>query len=276
MKIYIDTNIYLDFYQASTDRLAALNDIEGLRRDILMPQQTAEEFRRNRAARLSALAKAIEGSNRLTVHTTAAIRDLPEFSAWTKSRDGAIECGRVVAGAVRDWLHQPDHDPVALAFERIVAGATCLSTAEAAVHRAQRRKLLGQPPASPDRHTIGDELIWETLVAAPKWDLTLVSRDRGFRDHQILLADEYRQANGGSLVITDSLREAFAAHGSASPAIDGVERDLNSLRETSLRIHDDCPKCGAPLGATGFEGGDGDSAWWLICPECHYEAFPSV
>ena len=35
---------------------------------------------------------------------------------------------------------------------------------------ANNRKLLGNPPTSPDKHTIGDEIIWEMILENIKDD----------------------------------------------------------------------------------------------------------
>ncbi|MBC8726753.1 hypothetical protein F6X37_36380, partial [Paraburkholderia sp. 31.1] len=43
--------------------------------------------------------------------------------------------------------------------------------------------MLGKPPTSPGKDTIGDELIWETLVACVKDDLIIVSGDKTFSNN---------------------------------------------------------------------------------------------
>jgi predicted nucleic acid-binding protein len=49
-RIYIDTNVFLDFYQSATDRMAVFQQLFERVDCIILPEQTVKEFRRNRAA----------------------------------------------------------------------------------------------------------------------------------------------------------------------------------------------------------------------------------
>lgn len=95
--IYIDTNVFLDFYQSATDRLKVFKDLHARAEAILVTEQTVAEFRRNRVARLVDLATNIKKTSNVQVFTTAVVRELPEFEEWTKARDSAREIAQRMA-----------------------------------------------------------------------------------------------------------------------------------------------------------------------------------
>jgi hypothetical protein len=88
---------------------------------------------------------------------------------------------------------------------------------DAAIEKAHRRKLLGNPPCSPDKYTIGDEVIWELLLKLRE-DLIIVTRDSTYDDHFPILRDEYKDKTGRNLLlITGKLSEAVQKIGEIPP-----------------------------------------------------------
>jgi predicted nucleic acid-binding protein len=55
--VYVDTNIFLDFYRRSGSSLAVFNDLRKLGHRLLFTEQTIEEFERNRASVISSAIK---------------------------------------------------------------------------------------------------------------------------------------------------------------------------------------------------------------------------
>ncbi len=276
--VYIDTNVFLDFYQSATDRLEVFRALSARASAIVLPEQTRREFRRNRVARLSALAANAERSMQFQLFTTAAIRALPEFQAWQGQRDAAKAAAASVVGTIRRWMSNEQSDIVLQEFAKIEAAALHLASQDAAISKAQRRKLLGEPPTSPDKHTIGDELIWETLLDGCPGNVIIVSRDKTFLDNQALLKDEFQQ--GGQrklLLVTERLRDALEALDAASPVIAKAESAMEEARSDSVDeialTTGRCPKCTTDMDEEGYEGSDGDEAWWLTCPSCGHMVF---
>lgn len=273
-RIYIDTNVFLDFYQAATDRLEVFRALAARANSLLLTEQTIQEFRRNRVGRLAAVAKSIRERASISMHTTAVVMATADFPAWQNARDDAQRAARAVAAQVEAWMSEEASDPLLHEFDQVVAGAKILSTTEDAVARAQRRKLLGNPPTSPDKHTIGDELIWETILAQASDDLIVVSRDKTFLNNQELLRREYER--GGSrrlLLVTEHLRSALELASASSQTIEVAEVALEAARSAGdARALETgaCPRCGSPMSEDGFDGTDGDAAWWLECTACRY------
>jgi rRNA-processing protein FCF1 len=73
-QVYIDTNVFLDFYQAATDRIAVFAEIVGRATRIVMPEQSIVEFYRNRAGRLAELARKIADAPPPSLFTSWARR----------------------------------------------------------------------------------------------------------------------------------------------------------------------------------------------------------
>ncbi len=275
-RIYIDTNVFLDFYQAATDRLAAFHELVDKAANVVLSEQTIREFRRNRSARLSNLAREIESAKPGSVFTTAVVQEIPAFKEWVKAREQAKECAKAISQQLLAWLHDEKSDPVLAEFEKLIAKASVFATTPQAVDRAKLRKALGEPPTSPDKHTIGDELIWETILEQCKQDLILVSRDRTFLDNADLLKKEFEAAGNRRLVkVTASLREAFKDIGETAARIAKAEESIEAHHAAKEAIETgNCPKCHTEMEEDGYEGSDGDEAWWLYCPKCAHQIFP--
>lgn len=243
---------------------------------IVVPEQTVMEFRRNRAKRLLQLADQVEKSATVNIHTTSVVRELPDFEKWIKARDSVKLHAKKISEQLRKWAHDESSDPVYQEFVKLYVHGTTMSTPQDAVPNAQRRKLLGAPPTSPDKHTIGDEVIWETLLTYCDKDLIVVSRDRTFLDNEAILKSEFKvEGKRQLLAVTDSLAEALKLIGKPSTQIELEERETSrdSFEQELLRTGR-CPKCKVNVEEVGYEGDDGDSASWVICPKCKFEAFP--
>lgn len=274
--VYIDTNVFLDFYQSATDRLVVFEEILARSSNVLLTEQTVDEFHRNRVARLTQLAEVIEKSAQQQIFTTAVVRALPGFQPWRKARDASREAALEIVKELRSWTVDPTADVVLAAFNKLVAAAITVPTDSGLIERARTRKLLGQPPTTPDKHTIGDELIWEAVIQGATDDVVVVSRDKSFLDNQALLAAEFEvRTKRKLLLVTASLTAALEKVGKASEKIKAAEEAMpKPVSGKPFPFDMQCPSCGGNLDETGYEGSDGDSFWWLFCTACGKEYFP--
>jgi predicted nucleic acid-binding protein len=263
--IYIDTNVFLDFYQSATDRMGIFQELQGRVDCIVFPEQTVREFRRNRAARLSRLADQVEKSAHVNIHTAAIIQELPDFNKWVDARDAAKNHATAIATQLRTWARDEASDPVYQEFVKLYTHGTTMSTSNDALAKAHARKLLGDPPTSPDKHTVGDELIWETLLVHCGNDLIIVSRDRTFLDNQSLLSSEFNiDGKRRLLAVTDRLGDALKLVGKPSITIEQVEKE-DIQREAAARTAYTPP----PSWLFGECNGCGKNAPLYPCPACH-------
>lgn len=183
--IYIDTNVILSFYQAGDERLDTFKALHERANILVFPEQTISEVRRNREALLSRLRRDVEKSLAVKPHATALVRDLDEFGAVKAACDSLHTAGKAMMLRLESMQRNAAIDVVWAAFEKIASadGVVRIQTTPRLVEAAKDRKAMGAPPSSPDKYTVGDELIWESLLAAHLGDLIIVSRDHGFLDH---------------------------------------------------------------------------------------------
>ncbi len=108
-------------------------------------------------------------------------------------------------------IADPAGDPIYAAFSRLIADrdVTIIQRTEEHVERAHRRKLLGNPPKSEKKDTIGDELIWEMILGHTADDLIFITRDATYRNHITFLTTEYRRETGYTLTINAALSFAL-------------------------------------------------------------------
>jgi predicted nucleic acid-binding protein len=71
MKIYIDTNWFLSFYQSNHERQNVLENIAKHAELVVMTEQNLNEFRRNRTALLIDLRSNVAKSTKIAPYTTS-------------------------------------------------------------------------------------------------------------------------------------------------------------------------------------------------------------
>jgi hypothetical protein len=111
------------------------------------------------------------------------------------------------------------------------------------IARAQRRKLLGNPPTSNDKYSMGDELTWEMILDNLDDDLIIVTRDHTYHDSQSLLEEElFERTKHHIILLTDKLSEALRALGETpSPQLIREEKEEPDGFQLTNRL---CPRCG--------------------------------
>jgi len=224
--ICIDTNLFLELYGTAEDPEEIFADIGAVREHLVFPDIIFDEFLRNRSRVLDRIADDVRKRETGEVPLPSVIRKNPNIAALQRAGE---EYNRVVGALyadIRRMIVDPAVDPVARAFGDLARdpGVRVFRRTEELIARAHRRKLLGNPPKSPGTDTIGDELIWETLLLNLAEDLIFVTRDRMFYYHTAYLAEEYRERTGSNLTITDRISDVLKLVGRPpSPALVGFE-----------------------------------------------------
>lgn len=220
--VCIDTNLFLELYESNEDPEEIFPDVGALAEHLVFPDIILDEFLRNRARVLDRVADDIRKRETGEIRPPALIRGNPNVAALQRAGE---EYNRVAGALYSDILNmitEPSADPVARAFTSLSRdpAVRVFHRTEELITRAHRRKLLGNPPKSTGTDTIGDELVWETLLANLTEDLIFVTRDRTYRYHTAYLMQEYRERTGSSLTITDRISDALKLTGlPASPAL---------------------------------------------------------
>jgi hypothetical protein len=230
LKLYIDTNKYLDFYRTTEQKIEAFEQLHQQSQHIVFPEQTFNEFSRNRgnilASMIDAFSKPI---NSLNPVTTAMIRKLEEF----KEFEGVFKALKTSALKVLEALNQISDDitkdPVYENVKKLYEKTEQILTTTEIIENAKTRQMLGNPPGTHDV-TIGDEVIWESLLANVNDDLIIVSKDKSFSKNRQYLSAEFHEKTGHCLRIFEKLDEAIKMLGEApSEAVTEFEKETESL-----------------------------------------------
>lgn len=256
--------------------MSVFEELKARKVALVMTEQTFDELYRNRAAILAQVIESVQRSTKVVPYTTTLIRHFSEFSALAAQREALESSGASLVEKLREMLRDITKDPVFGHLKDLMMTPEhlSLSTRPDLIAKAQTRKMLGNPPTSRDKWTIGDELIWETLLDGCPDNLIIVSRDHTFRDNETLLRVEFERRESRLLVaVVEKLGEALKMLGKASPKIEEQERAV--VHERNLSENSPCPHCGGVLEETGYDGSDGDTAMWLFCTKCHREYFPA-
>jgi len=187
--LFIDTNIWLDFYRARNDAgLALLEKAEGITDRIIVTYQLESEFKKNRQAAI------FEGLQELKA--PAQIPRLGLFSdamATRKMSESIKEAERRVKDLrtrlIRAVEKPSIHDPVYQACQRVFhKDDDLVLTRENKLRHLIRRKAFrrfihGCPPRKKADTSLGDAFNWEWIVYCAKErnaDVVIVSRDADY------------------------------------------------------------------------------------------------
>jgi len=220
--VCVDTNLFLELYESNEDPGEIFADIGALAEHLVLPDIILDEFLRNRSRVLDRIADDVRKHKTEEVLAPSIIRVNPETAALQRAGEEYNRAVDALYDDIESMIREPAADTVARAFTDLSGdpAVRVIHRTDELVTRAHRRKLLGNPPKSMGKDTIGDELIWETLLANLAEDLIFVTRDRTYRYHTAYLAGEYRERTGGDLTITDRISDALALVGRpASPAL---------------------------------------------------------
>ena len=203
--LFIDTNIWLDFYRARNETsLKLLERAEALSDQLIVTYQLESEFKRNRQTAI------LEGMQELK-----APQQIPRVGILSGDKATAImersrkEMERrinVLKAKLGRILKNPAaHDPVYKACQRVFhkADDLCLtrdnSLRRGIRSRALKRFLHGCPPRKKNDTSIGDAINWEWMVECVtrrKAGLIIVSRDSDYGatvDNVSYINDHLRQ-----------------------------------------------------------------------------------
>lgn len=207
--IFVDTNIFLDFYRASGESAKRqLDALEKHKKRLITGDQVRMEFLKNRQKvilktlkelkkppkdGLPQIFSGMQAARMMSKHQESAIKKFNEMKAKAE---------KILA----DPLH---HDRVFQTFNRIFDSKTPLNLCRPRKERfevrnlARKRFALGYPPRKPDDTSIGDALNWEWIIRCAKegeanQHVLIVSRD-----------GDYGAVYNGSAYLNDWLYREF-------------------------------------------------------------------
>lgn len=187
--LFVDANIWLDFYRARTEAgLALLKHLEAVSDKIIVSHQLEMEFKKNRQAAI------LEGMQELKppqhIARPGLFSDAKAVKAMQKGLKQAETRVRTLKARYVRALENPAvHDPVYKICQRIFHKEDDLTLKRGNKLRytirrkAFRRFLLGCPPRKRNDTSIGDAINWEWMIYCAikrKAELVIVSRDSDY------------------------------------------------------------------------------------------------
>lgn len=241
--IFIDTNIFLGFYETKPDRLSELEKLVDLANSgavsILLPEQTIREFWRNRERTIKISINEFEQRKSLG-SSPVIVREHEKFSELESLCNEADKLKREISLSIKKEI-----DLQELYADNIIRKIFSISKKidtddEEIFAGARKRALCHIPPGKND--DIGDRLCWVSLLKKTPTDsaLYVVSNDEdykseGFSDNiRPYLEYEWKTKNGGTVKLFNRISQLISEIiDSAKKAIEDEKYALaNKLKES--------------------------------------------
>jgi hypothetical protein len=286
-KVFIDTNRFLELYRTDKNSIEIFQEIANLRPNLISCEQGYHEFIRNRDRVLKETLENIL-KNKMDFYTTAFTRQLPEFPDLERLQKEYKVVHKKFVDSARNILTYPQNDPIFTEFVNLYNQDEIKKyrISDKIIDDAYKRKLCGNPPGTASK-TIGDEIIWETLLTYVYDDLIIVTGDGTFRENFLFLKREFSEKKGKKLIIHEKISDAFIGIGKTpSSTINEYDAEeeqrrarLKTLRNELLKANQYrfCARCGVM--GTNLEvhhilplsegGSDTIDNILLLCPDCH-------
>jgi len=238
--VFIDSNIFLDFYRLGKEDLEKLNKLVELIKNgdikIYLTKQVYDEFYRNREDTFKKTYKGFLDS-RIDIQMNSIFKNYPEYRKISLLK-------RTLEKLKSDLGQKVESDMVSksLAADEIVRkifDASQFIDSDGFLDKAVIRHRLGNPPGKKN-NSYGDEINWETLLSSvpDKEKLIIVSNDGDYespmseRKLDSCLEAEWKKNKKSKVYLYKSLGVFFTEH---DIAIDfEIEQEKNSLIESLI------------------------------------------
>lgn len=238
-KILIDTNIFLGLYESNNDHITIFDkDISKLRSDLIFTDQIYDEFLRNRDKELQTLIDQCK-NNTCTLGSSSIIRSLSEFSKLKEIKKDFKTHNGLLIEKLQEIKDDVSKDQVFQSFLKLYnhSDVTKYEKSDEIIKKAHKRKLLGNPPKDKknNENTIGDEVIWETILANLKDDFIIVARDKTYIKHISFLREEYNSITNKNLYILENISSALKHLGyEHSDELNKFEEEQSKIMELPI------------------------------------------
>lgn len=255
--IFIDTNIYLDFYRVrGTDAtLSILKHFDANHNRIITTSEVEMEYKKNRQRVIIESLSTLKPQDSSNLVVPAFLRKSKRNKAIIRRQKGLSDQIRKLKERTAKLLISPGrNDPVYMALQRLfkTKGDCHLTRTEKVRFQirelAQKRFVLGYPPRKPSDTSIVDAINWEWIVYCAQHcssDIVIVSRDSDYGIHHegksilndwLLLEFKERISHKRSILLTNKLTEAFKQ---ASITVSTEEeKSEDQLLEEIRRVND--------------------------------------
>lgn len=250
-KVFIDTNLFLGLYETNKNNIEKIfDDILKIKDSIIFVDQVSDEFLRNRDILLE---KQINnsGKNCPQIPTTALIRSLEEYSELEEAKRLYAQKNDKLVKKLKEIKDNLEKDIVYQKFYELYnnPNITKYNRTDEIIKKAYKRMLLGNPPIDDKKNTIGDQVIWETLISNLENDLIFITLDQTYRDHVTFLNDEFYKRTENKLIIHENVSFALTQIGirpsnellEAEKEVLEAEKSILEAEKETLMYQ--CPRC---------------------------------
>ena len=191
--LFIDTNIYLDFYRLSNKiRLAFLSHIDSVKDCIIMTDQVEMEFKKNRQSVIAETIKNIKAP--AIIPRPGLLSDDKTYMALSKDINKASKRVNILQNRLQRIFEKPEkYDPIYKIIRNLSKKQDSITlhrgtdAARNIRRRAFKRFLLGYPPRKKNDLSTGDAVNWEWFIECAILEkpdqIFIVSRDADYGIH---------------------------------------------------------------------------------------------
>ena len=215
-KVFIDTNVFLGLYQTNKNNLENIfEDISKLKSSIVFVDQVSDEFLRNRDKVLTRQIQNVSKKKIKKLYVTSLIKSLEEFSELKEAGDVFNEKHQKLIEKLEKIKDDLEEDIVYKKFYELYndSALTIYNRTGDIIDKAHKRMLMGNPPIDTEKNTIGDQIIWETLISNLEDNLIFITFDGTYENHISFLKKEYKDKVHKVLSITEKVSFALSKIG---------------------------------------------------------------
>lgn len=206
-KIFIDTNIFLDFYRYNkNDNISNLKDeFKKYFEYFINTKQSYDEFFRNREKTINEFIDTLK-SQINPLYDGNFLSSLNGFEDYYENMKLANKSIKCMIDKCSELIFDFEKDPVYSLY--LLFCHNTYDRTRDIIDRAIKRKYIGKPPTS-NKNTCCDEIIWESILENCHDDLIIVTRDKTFNENYNFLKNEYNEKNGKKFLIVELISDAI-------------------------------------------------------------------
>lgn len=233
--LFIDTNIYLDFYRVRNEvRMAFLDHIDSVKNRVIMTYQVEMEFKKNRQSVIAETIKNLKTPS--IIPRPGLLSNDRTYSALSKGMKEASKRVVILQNRLQRVFEKPEtHDPIYKLLQRISKKQDSITlhrgtiASKNARRLALKRFLLGYPPRKRSDLSTGDAVNWEWLIecaiSEKPDEILVVSRDA-----------DYGICINGVSYLNDWLKQEFKERAGRKPKIKLYTQLALALKEMGVPV----------------------------------------
>lgn len=233
--IFIDTNIYLDFYRGSDINLSILKHFEANHTRIITTSEVEMEYKSNRQRVILDSLEKLKPINTGSITIPAFLNESKHDKLFTKQQKALTKEISLLKDKTAKLLESPSHnDPVYRVLQRLFkSNAPCHLTRSQKIKRrirreARQRFALGYPPRKRDEISMIDAINWEWIIYCALNsgdDIIIATRDTDYGCH-------YQ----GKSILNDWLLQEFKERVSRKRSIRLTARLTDAFKQLAIPV----------------------------------------